>query len=501
LGLSYNLGQHDALRADFGRAAQFPIDSQMDPGEAPADFEQQLAGVPAFFSPIWYCLYSQTGFDGEGLDPNCANSGAFNAAYGPYQDAGFYNYFNPFPCKTPVSNGVCSSDSNWPYPPPGQPNPAGPPVCGFGIFPFQNVPCTNYQQQLRWEMMNDGHFSTSGGFLNPIQPATFLNYSAGYMHEFADGIGHGWLQQQTQGIGASVTVWERIGQNLSTNTTEPVYINGNIERNSGNTPIFYPGILSAQGVDRANGIEARFTRARPYGLSLQFSGTYQHALTNCPSNGENGLYGCSISGASVLLNDLYYPAYITPLQTTSTISYHWRNGWTARTQIMWYDGFPIGPGTLFPTFVDGYPVVLPNTNAANPGNGSQQYIDPYDPGSLYSPNIAATAGTVDGKYQNQVWAPPFSFTNIQIEKQISPTLAVGLNLVNLFNEPYFGPSSNGTYQPVASGIGGPLSGLTQTTYTPGNFNYGEAGYVNEPYINLPQGEGRIYSIYATFKGI
>ena len=493
VGLAFNLTPHDSLRIDFGRTMQYPIDGQMDPGTAPLNYEQGLAGVQPFFSPIWYCLYSLTGFNGEGLDPRCTSSAAFNSAYGPYQDAGFYNYFNPFPCKTPVVGNSCSSDPNWPYPPPGQPNPAGPPVCGFGFFPFQNVPCGTYQQQMRWEMMNDGHFSTSGGYINPIPPATFLNYDVGYMHEFANGIGHGWLREQTEGLGASVTFWDRVGHDLSTYTSEPIVVNGNVERNGSNNPIFYPQILSAAGKDLADGIEARITRSRPLGFSFQFSGTYQHVLNNCPtSNGQfNGLYSCTINGASIFLNNLYYPGYVTPLQTTTDVSYRWKGGWVARTQVFWFKGYPLGSGRFFSTFIDGFPYNIYNTNASN-GGGQQQYIDPYDPGSLFNPNIAATSGTPNGQYVNGAWGPAFSITDVQLEKAFNPSFIVGLNVDNLFNQPYFGPVQNGAFQPVATGLGGPLSNYLQ---------YGSATYVNQPYVNLPQGEGRTYSMYVSLKGI
>ncbi|MGZ3506095.1 MAG: carboxypeptidase regulatory-like domain-containing protein [Vulcanimicrobiaceae bacterium] len=507
LGVAWKMGDSDAIRADYGRSMTWVPENFIDGGTVAPNVAASLARVPSYFNPGSYCLNW-----GSDVDPRCSQNGGtnpegtpypgFNQSFQPGQSVGYYNYYNPFPCGGGLVNGACPTNPNWPLPPPGQPNPVGAAACGIapGI-----VPCTSYQQQLRWEYSNDyqGVGGSRSGLLQPIPPAQFSNYSFGYTHQFANGIGRGFLQSLTQGTGVALTVWKRNGGHLQVQQNLPqLNTLGELVRGPDNSILTYSSSQTANGVDLANGLEARITRSRLFGLSMQFSATYQHALTSVfadPNNVYSGLYGGSVNGPSQFLNLLYPVSYISPLTTSTVLSFHTRSGWRFGTRVDWSKGYPIGAGEYAAAFVSGNPYLVRNTNALN-GSNATRFVDPFNPGTQLSPNIAATNGAAEGRYAWGKLTPPQSFTSAQIEKEFSNRVTIGLNVDNIFNEPWFGAQLNSRYQPVATGISGPKSG-TSTNNLPAGVNYTQLLGGQGPFINVPSYEGRTYYLYLQIRNI
>jgi hypothetical protein len=87
--------------------------------------------------------------------------------------------------------------------------------------------------------------------------------------------------------------------------------------------------------------------------------------------------------------------------------------------------------------------------------------------------------------------------NTTIEYNLGHNHLIGLNVSNIFNSLYSGPLLNTRYQPVATGISGPLTGLHPLPFYPGlgQANYGPILRGQDAYINSPNNIGRTYYIY------
>jgi hypothetical protein len=363
-----------------------------------------------------------------------------------------------------------------------------------------------------------------------------------------------------QGVGVKVTAWARRGFNLQASTTMPGAPNviaaygaalyggmlnpgvvgqeyANIFANGYSSQTFPNGSYGI-GSEWDNGLELELTRDRPYGLSLYYAATLNHTVSNLPSS-FNSLAG-SVPGASLFLHELYPEGFVPKFTATFVPSYRTHSGWRFAAQIFYNAGFPTGAGLFTPAYVGGClntvnggfnpntpcttqsavnqnVYLIPNTNLStglspfsglNPfgSNQATQYVDPLDPGSYLHPNIAATSGTAEGRYLNSKMTPPSSIINLQIEKEMGQRFTLGFNIDNLWNQTYFGPQLNDRYQPVATGISGPLSGTTPGAYAapgqaPSGYNYLSSAHGSSPYINFPVLEGRTYYVYFTIKNI
>jgi hypothetical protein len=136
--------------------------------------------------------------------------------------------------------------------------------------------------------------------------------------------------------------------------------------------------------------------------------------------------------------------------------------------------------------------------------GATQYIDPMNPGSFFDPNIAGTRGTPEKNNPGGLLSHPNLTANFTTEYELpNKNITLGATILNVFNEVYGGPSLNGRYQPIATGISGPLSGSSSTTalFGPayGLVNYSSLRNPFSPYINTPNGTGRSYYVYITTK--
>jgi hypothetical protein len=204
---------------------------------------------------------------------------------------------------------------------------------------------------------------------------------------------------------------------------------------------------------------------------------------------------------SLLLGNLYRVGFLSPFQTSLDLNYQTKSGWRISPQFQYNIGYPNDAGLLTAAFINGIPYNIANTNASGAinvaPNGTIQYVDPMDPGSFFNPHIAATRGTPDSTWPGGKLSHPVTTANATIEYNLGHNHTIGLNVTNLFNSLFSGPLLNTRYQPVATGLSGPLTGLHTLPFYPGlgQANYGPIVHGKDAYINSPNNVPRTYYIY------
>ncbi len=368
----------------------------------------------------------------------------------------------------------------------GSPTPA---LCGI---PGYQVTCKNYADQLLWENQN----TIEGVPLQPVKPETFNNYDLSFEHQFSGG------------VSAKLTPWFRRGYDATAAVQSPVIVNGKPVRLPDGSYQFNPATFTNLGVNRATGVELLVTKEGSYGLTGQFSATYINEFSNViPLSGSEDFFP-SIPPASLALGNLYRVGFLSPFQTSLDLNYKTRSGWRISPQYQWNIGYPLSAGTVSAAFIDGIPFNILNTNVTQgfntAPNGSTQYIDPMNPGSFFNPNIAATRGTDEGVDPGSKLSHASGNLNLTVEKDLAHSQLLGVTVTNVFNALYSGATLNNHYQPVATGLAGPLTGINPLAYDP---NYAGLGYVNESalirgqnaYYNSPNNFGRTYYFYYQLK--
>ncbi len=464
---SYQIGANDAVRFSYGRTARFP-EGQASDYAPPFDYGSQFAGLAPYLNPGMYAVthvYNYNGGVFRSTDPN--------------------DYYG--------THGI-------------------PVDCGFTGY---NVPCQSYQEQLYWSVQN-GDF---GNPVAPLKPVTYSNFDVSYSHLFPHNVSvklTGWTRRAYD-----LDITEKVPQRTLFNT---VIISPN-----GSVANYLYSIPTNDGLEIADGLEFYLTKENPYGLSGQISATYNNVRQNVPNADEfHGLLN------PLAASGLYRVGYVSPFTSTLAASYRTHSGWRAQMRLDYDDGYPYGDGLLTSFSYGGVNYVVPHVNATNGNvlsNGNTQFVDPSNPGSVFKPNVAATLGTPESNQpQGQL-----SHANLVAELTLEKTIgvgAVGFTIDNLFNEAYSGPTYpigdfglisggpfnilnstsyyqgtagmklNGNYQPVATGIGGPLTGYN-TNCTP-NPSAGQTcqttgGSVNGrgAYINVPNAIGRTFYVYYT----
>jgi hypothetical protein len=437
---SYQLGTNDSVRFSYGRSVLFPPLGQVDLYDPPGQFA---------------AFYNIPSFDYLG----CALTGGVGTS-GSY-------------CTQPASGG----------------NPAVSAPANCGILGFQ-VPCKNYGEQLYWENQD----TIEGVPLQPIKPETFNNYDFSYSHEFPDNLSF------------KITPWYRRGYDATASVQSPIVINGQAVQHNG-VYQFAPPVATNLGIDKATGIEFLLTKAAARGLTGQLSMSYQNEFSNViPLSGSEDFFP-SIPPASLALGNLYHVGFLTPFATSLDLNYTTPSGWRISPQYQWDIGYPQGAGLTTAAFIDGVPYNIPNTNASSSINeapaGTIAYVDPLDPGSLFNPNIAATRGTPEGSSPGAKLSHPDSTTNLTVEYHDRGSgMIYGFTVDNVFNDVYSGAFLNGRYQPLATGIAGPLTGYsTSLPYYPtlGYANYTPLIHGEEAYADSPNNFGRTFYFYVQTK--
>lgn len=475
VAVSYELGANDVMRLSYGRSVRFIHGEEMDYA-APQDYASDYAGIPAYLNPAWAVVGN----------PFFGKAGLYNAGT-PYATSDPNNFY--------AKNNI-------------------PTDCGFNGY---YVPCTSYQEQLYWAIEN-GDFAFP---ISPLRPVTYNNWDFSYEHDF----GKGWS--------VKVTPWARRTYDLDVIEQIPSLTLGGqtIVDASGTVHFLATKFATNEGLEKANGVELYLTKLSPIGLSGQISMTYNNVRTNIlPGNGDE--FHGFISPDVAAFQQLYRVGYVSPLTSSLALEYTTPSKWRFQTSVFYDIGYPYGGGLFVPADVDGHPTIVARTNAFGGGSGSTQYVDPSNPGSFTNPNIAATRGTNESATPAGSLSPKNLTASLNIEKDIGSG-KLGLAVDNIFNELYTGPTLpqgifgasgpfayntggslygsavtpgtnwglNDRYQPVATGISGPLTGIDrgcllspQTCSTYGSLMNGTGAYVHRP-----NGEGRNWYLYYQFK--
>jgi hypothetical protein len=352
------------------------------------------------------------------------------------------------------------------------------------------VPCRNFGEQLYWINQN-----FDGIAFQPARPTTSDNYQLTISHQFTSGF--------LNGVAISVAPWYRnqhdtiaaASSPILTASGQPLVINGVIQ--------FGPAILSNSGKEHATGIDLNITRQVAYGLSGQFTATYINEFSSVIPLSTNEDFFPSIVPASIALGNVYRVGFLSPFQGTLGLTYRTRSGWRFNPRYTYNIGYPTGVGTTTAAFVNNVAANLPNTNVL-PGaapSGPYYYIDPMNPGSFFSPNIVANRGESETSSPGGKLTPPNGFLNLSVEYS-PPTsnLSYGFDVLNIFDQVFSGAQLSARYQPIATGISGPLSGystspINYTNYPSAWPRYGAFMNGGNVWVNTPNAIGRTFFFY------
>lgn len=348
-----------------------------------------------------------------------------------------------------------------------------------------NLPCKDYAEQLYWEYQN----GVTGRVATPVKPETFNNYDLTYAHEFRNN------------VAVKITPFYRRGYDVLTLGNSIASINPLT-----GTPVFTPSIASNSGINRTFGVEFFLTKEVAYGLSGQLSATYLNEFSNVPPLVASEDTFPTIPLASLALGNVYHVGFLSPFQAQASLSYKTRDGWRLNPVINYNKGYPLGVGSLTAVFINGVPYNVPSTNITGPNGpaGSSLYIDPQNPGTLFNPNIAATRGTPERSSPGGFLSPARLFATASLEYTPPKGNATyGVFVFNLFNLVRTQPTINTLYQPVAPGIAGPLTGISNNAKNfPGiGFSnigpdqFGQSPYLIRPNAASASGAGITYRFY------
>jgi len=361
------------------------------------------------------------------------------------------------------------------------------PISGF------KAPCTSYAQQLFWE----NQAAVLGIPITPLKPVTFNNFDFSYSHLFPHQ------------VSVKVTPFYNKSYNQVASVSQQIVKNGVGLTDSFGNPILGPAFNSNLGQSKIMGTEFLLTKEAAYGLSGSLSLTYQNEFSNVVPTSPSEDFFPSIPPASLALGNLYRVGYLSPFVGALAIQERTRSGFRINPVIYYNHGYPISPGLLTANFVNGTPFNLPNTNVTNSSQlnsaaGADRYVDPRNPGSVFTPNIAATRGTADANSAGGILSAA-RFTPVQLTMEYqsprNPRAGTfGMLVFNLFNQLYAEPALNTRYQPVATGVAGPFSGYSSSANQVQPNFYGITNnlpfrYGNQPYGIAPNNIPRTVEFY------
>jgi hypothetical protein len=323
-------------------------------------------------------------------------------------------------------------------------------VCGITGKPgYATFPCKSYGAALYWA--EDSVETPDAG---NTHPAIYSNYDLSFSHQFSNG----W--------GARLTPFYKLGTTLPTFNLIAVLPGGGA--------IFGTSNL---GLNRTTGVEFNLTTPdRPVGVSGFFSATYQNVLSTTPPLSVNETNVPLVSPATLALGDTYRAGYVSPFSMRLGGTYNTRSGFSATPVIQFNIGYPYSLGTLNAAqLANGTFANVPRVNFGpsigtfaqlsglqNQGGAqlAPYYYDPADPGTVSNPNIFVTRGTpatsASGGYLSH-----YNMTgNLTLQYKRGGN-TFGIQMANLFGNAYVNsvPTINPFYQPVATGLSGPLTNV------------------------------------------
>ncbi|MFN2461867.1 MAG: hypothetical protein ABR591_14495, partial [Candidatus Velthaea sp.] len=277
--------------------------------------------------------------------------------------------------------------------------------------------------------------------------------------------------------------------------------------------------ISNLGVNRTNGLEFGLSLPdKPFGLTGYLSATYSNVFNSNPPliAGEDVLP--LVSKSSLALQNVYRAGYVSPFVINAAASYKMRNGFRINPIFNYDRGYPIGAGQLTASgsrqaagfLIDGQYRTIVQTNldqatvpsyragyfenAYTPSyRGSftpTNYVDPVNPGNYFAPYIAATRGTPEAASAGGILSRPRLYSDLSLEYAVNKN-TFGVLIHNLFGNVYSEPTLNPLYQPVATGVAGPLTGMrsqgnpASPFFAAGTRNLPDSVFSKSPYIEIP----------------
>ncbi|MDE2481046.1 MAG: TonB-dependent receptor [bacterium] len=367
-------------------------------------------------------------------------------------------------------------------------------VTSCGIAPYQ-VACPNYASELYWASQN-----LFGVPYQPVLPMVSNNYQITFQHQFTKGA--------LNGVAISIAPWLRHQTNTEATVAQPLLGSNGLPVIKNGQVIFGPASATNLGKEFGDGIDVNITRESRTGLSAQWTMTYVNEFSSVLPTTAGEDFFPSIPYASVLAGNQYRVGFLSPFQTTLGLTYRTKNGWRINPRFSYDVGYPVGNGTLTAAIINGVAVNIPNTNvlpggaAQSSGLGAGSYVDPLNPGSVFNPNVIASRGNSETSSPGGKLTKPNFLANVTVE--YSPpkgNYKLGFDVENIFNK-YYAPNGtflNDRYQPIATGIAGPLTG---SSYQPTDYQvpfanpqYASAYGGNGVFANFPNSQGRAYYFY------
>jgi outer membrane receptor protein involved in Fe transport len=218
--------------------------------------------------------------------------------------------------------------------------------------------------------------------------------------------------------------------------------------------------VSSGAVSNYNGLTASYQRRMTYGLTVQASYTWGHALDEDSNNGVLGTPYNGLTTVAYQINPLClrcsnYGNADYDIRNAVSASYVWQmpfkfgnryvngalGGWTFSQNFFAHSGLPL---TVLDStsFISNYNGTTPFFPAQVTGNG-QGSCNQYGLGCLVSSGFT-TAGALSvfpNQIRNQYRGPGFFDSDLSVNKNFKLTermaLGVGANLYNVFNHPNF----------------------------------------------------------------
>ncbi|MEO9264789.1 MAG: TonB-dependent receptor, partial [Candidatus Baltobacteraceae bacterium] len=358
------------------------------------------------------------------------------------------------------------------------------PLCGSGLDnAIAPRPCTSYADLIRWE---EDYFAPDNG---NAKATTYSNLDMTLSHQFRNG------------FAIKVTPFYKRGYDvaflgLAKFTIDPT--TGAI------IPQAFRNVYT--GFSKSTGVEVYLSSPeRPVGLSGFLSATYVNSLANRPAGLPGEDNSPLVPFQALQAGNVYRSGYDSPLVVKTGFQYQSRGGIRINPVITYDRGYPIGSGLLTPVFINGVALNVPATNnaAALPvqnatGAIAPVFIDPTDPCTVFKPCTYASRGTAETASPGGILSSPRVYANVSLEYSPPKSRATfGVQVINIGNNYYSEPFYNQRYQPVATGVSGPLSGQLDPT---GIANYGVVNYSSlqraySPYNLFPSATPRTFLFY------
>ena len=377
----------------------------------------------------------------------------------------------------------------------GQINAAGAASTNCGISGY-TVPCKNFGQQLYWISQN-----ADGIPYQPVKPMTSSNYQFTLSHQFTQPGPLG-------GIALSIAPWYRKQYDTTAQVAAPliganglpVILQGQLQQ--------LPAVFTNSAQEYGTGIDLNITKENRIGLSGQLTASYTNEFSSViPTSTSEDFYP-NIPIASLQAGNIYRVGFVSPFTATFALTERTEKGWRINPRFQYNVGYPTGLGTETAALINGTAVNVQNTNAVATGsapNGPTYYVDPLNPGSVFNPNIVASRGYNEGSSPGAKLTPANLTAAITIEyAPPHSALTYGFDMSNIFNEQYQGALFNARYQPIATGISGPLTGysvdaINYSTYPTAFPYYGSYMNGTGVFVNTPIYPGRSFFFYVTSK--